>query len=154
MLHIGTVNKLDPKIKDEIEIPELTQDWYANLKKLFDDRERILNEQVQQDTTRRNMTNSLVDKLDNIFATHMAESLSIERVHRAESLAQERKDKVTKDLLFDNSHYFQMNWLYEFPEMWPAILAKEFLGSEELVTAIWADYLRKLADKTECKKEE
>ena len=102
--------------------------WAANIKKLFDDREQLLNSQNTQDTTRRNMTNSLVDKLDSSYAIHVAESLSLERQDRAARLEQERQDQAArlvqeredqkaKDMLFNNSHYYQMNWLYELTDL-------------------------------------
>lgn len=91
--------------------------WSFNFKKLLEDREHFLNEQTTQDMTRRNMTNSLVDKLDNIFAVNLAENLSIERQDRQARLEAERQDLKTKDLLFNNSHYYQMNWLYEFTDL-------------------------------------
>lgn len=91
--------------------------WAFNFKKLLEDREKLFNEGAQQDTTRRNMTNSLVDKLDTAYATHFAESLSIEREDRSARLAAERADIEAKRLLFNNSHYYQMNWLYEFTDL-------------------------------------
>lgn len=105
--------------------------WAFNFKKLLEDREHFLNQQTTQDMTRRNMTNSLVDKLDNIFAVNLAESLSIERQDRQARLELERQDIRTKDLLFNNSHYYQMNWLYELTDL--ALI----------------DYLKSLNDKLE-----
>lgn len=102
--------------------------WAYNFKQLIENREKLFAEQSQQDMTRRNMNNSLVDKLDNIFAVNLAESLSIERQDRAARLEQERQDQAArlvqeredqkaKDMLFNNSHYYQMNWLYEFTDL-------------------------------------
>jgi hypothetical protein len=127
------------------------QAWFANIKKMFEDREALLNTLNNQDVTRRNAANALVDKMDSIFATNMSESLSIEREDRAARLAEERSDAKTKNLLFNNSHYYQMNWLYEFPEMWPFQMFQNMQDSRILYTSLYVDFLRKLADNIESK---
>ena len=102
--------------------------WAANVKKLFEDAAKYATEQSQQDSTRRNAANNLLDQLNSSYAIHVAESLSIERQDRAARLeqerldmaarlVQEREDQKAKDMLFNNSHYYQMNDLYEYPDL-------------------------------------
>ena len=102
--------------------------WAANVKKLFEDAAKYATEQSQQDSTRRNAANNLLDQLNSSYAVHVAESLSIERQDRAARLeqervdiaarlVQEREDQKAKDMLFNNSHYYQMNDLYEYPDL-------------------------------------
>jgi hypothetical protein len=104
----------------EIESPIDDVEWYANLKMVFDK----LIEQMTQDVTRRNAANTLVDKMDNIFAVHLAESLAIERQDHAARLEKERYvDEALRNKSID-AHYFGMNALYGNPDATEAIVTK------------------------------
>lgn len=137
--------------------------WAANIKKTFEDALNAATANLQQDVTRRNTANGTLDKLDAIFTTDLAARLSIEREDQQARLAAERTnaeqmrsnervENKAKDLLFNNAHFFTLNWLYEYPEMWINQAARNETDSRTVVMAAFVDYLRKLADSLEPKK--
>lgn len=102
--------------------------WAANMKKVFEDALNAATAQIQQDLTRRNTANGTLDKLDSIFTTDLAARLNIERedmqarltaerTNAEQMRSNERIENKAKDLLFNNSLYYQMNWLYEFTDL-------------------------------------
>lgn len=102
--------------------------WAANIKKVFEDALNAATAQIQQDLTRRNTANGTLDKLDSIFTTDLAARLNIERedmqarltaerTNAEQMRSNERIENKAKDLLFNNSLYYQMNWLYEFTDL-------------------------------------
>ena len=117
--------EINEAVGREVESPVEDVEWYANMKHRYDQ----LLDQTQQDITKRNSANALVDKLDAIFATHLQESLSIERIDRAARLEKERYLQEALRTKSIDAHYYGMNWLYEFPDAIAAAVAKAVVDS-------------------------